>query len=67
MAVANPAFAPLQPGLASQLFANFTNGFYHGTVIWGFQQGVMVLGEAARGPGPRLWCGVQRAALLGPC
>ncbi|KAL4434814.1 hypothetical protein ABPG77_005341 [Micractinium sp. CCAP 211/92] len=43
MVVANPAYSPLQPEL-TDLFTNFTNGFYHGSVIWGFQQALMVEG-----------------------
>ncbi|KAL4423920.1 hypothetical protein ABPG75_001221 [Micractinium tetrahymenae] len=43
MVVANPAYSPLQPEL-TDLFRNFTNGFYHGSVVWSFQQAMMVEG-----------------------
>ncbi|KAI7840459.1 hypothetical protein COHA_005761 [Chlorella ohadii] len=44
MVVANPSYAGLEPQLESGLYRNFTNGFYHGSVIWGFVEAMMVEG-----------------------
>lgn len=37
MVVANPAYSP-----GDAFYANFTTGDYHGTVVWSFQQALMV-------------------------
>lgn len=44
MVVANPSYAGLEPQLESGLYANLTNGFYHGSVVWGFVEAMMVEG-----------------------
>lgn len=44
MVVANPSYAGLEPQLESGLYRNFTNGFYHGSAIWGFVEAMMVEG-----------------------
>lgn len=49
MVVANPAYAGLEPQLAGGMHSNFTQGFYHGSVIWGFVEAMMVEGEGVRG------------------
>lgn len=35
MVVASPSYAGIEPELESALYQNFTNGFYHGEVVWG--------------------------------
>ena len=44
MVVSNPSYAGIEPGLEAGLYRNFTNGFYHGSVIWGFVEAMMVEG-----------------------
>lgn len=47
MVVANPAYSALaSPPVARQLYANTSAGAYHGTVVWGFQQALMVEGAS---------------------
>ena len=41
MIVASPAYASDNP----QYLKNFTRGDYHGTVIWNWQQALMIQGE----------------------
>lgn len=57
MVVSNAAYAPLEPELRDQLYANFTNGFYHGAVVWGFIEAMMVQGKS----------GAAAAALASGC
>lgn len=45
MVVANPSYAGIEPELEAGLYRNFTNGFYHGSVIWGFVEAMMVEGR----------------------
>lgn len=44
MVVANPSYAGLEPQLESGLYSSISNGFYHGSVVWGFVEAMMVEG-----------------------
>ncbi|EFN53802.1 hypothetical protein CHLNCDRAFT_136492 [Chlorella variabilis] len=65
MVVANPAYSALaSPPVARQLYANTSAGAYHGTVVWGFQQALMVEGverqlALCQSASPPDWCDDQ--------
>ncbi|PRW59045.1 lipo [Chlorella sorokiniana] len=61
MVVASPSYAGIEPELESALYQNFTNGFYHGEVVWGFVEAMMVEGLERQlalcdSPSAPTWC-----------